>query len=137
MNIYLDIYGTLIASSSPIEDREALLQYILDNFAGHIYWLTSFSPERIANVLEREYKEPLLSRLISEIQYASYGYYKSDAIDFSEAFLWLDDNQSEADYYALKDHGVADSFIQIDPSNPEMSKKALEIIKAKQPTNKQ
>ena len=131
MNIYLDIYGTLIANASPIADREALLYYILDNFRGHVFWLTSFSEPRIPEVLAREYSDPLLSRLLDEVQYISYGHYKSDMIDYETPFLWLDDNQSEADYYALKEHNALDNYVQITPSDPDMAKKAQAIIESR------
>ena len=131
MTIYLDIYGTLIANASPKADREALLQYILDNFAGHVFWLTSYSAERIPMVLAYEYDGELLERLKNEVSYRRSGIYKSDSIDFSEDFLWLDDNQSEADYYALKEHDALDNFIRIDPSDPEMAQKALSVIKSR------
>ena len=129
--IYLDIYGTLIANVSPLNDREQLLSYILDNFPGRIYWLTSYSAERIPEVLARDFGGKLLERLKTEVQYCQSGIYKSDSIDFSNDFVWLDDNQSEVDYYALKSHSALDNFIQMDPNDPEMAKKALAVIKYK------
>jgi hypothetical protein len=129
MNIYLDIYGTLIANASPIADRETLLKYILDSFPGRVYWLTSFSPERVIDVLGREFSELLLGRLETEVNYLSYQHYKSDAINFDEPFFWLDDNQSEADYYALKEHDALSSFIHMNPQDSEMAQKALATIK--------
>ena len=131
MDIYLDIYGTLIANASPKADREALLSYILDYFAGHIYWLTSYSEQRVPEVLAREYDGELLDRLTSEVQYRQSSIYKSDSIDFSQPFIWLDDNQSEADYYALKSHNALDSFIQMNPNDSEMAQKALKMLKYK------
>ncbi|MCQ2570742.1 MAG: hypothetical protein MJ154_00625 [Candidatus Saccharibacteria bacterium] len=131
MDIYLDIYGTLIANNSPKADKEALLTFILDNFAGNIYWLTSYSEQRIPEVLAGEYEGDLLARLQNEIQYCQSGIYKSDSIDFSRPFVWLDDNQSEADYYALKTHNALDNFIHMNPSDAEMAEKALEVLKYK------
>ncbi len=129
MDIYLDIYGTLVANASPKADRETLLTFILDHFADHIYWLTSYSEQRIPEVIAREYDGNLLKRLKNEVQYRQNGIYKSDSIDFDRPFIWLDDNQSEADYYALKAHHALDSFIQMNPNDPEMAQKALHRIK--------
>ena len=129
MNIYLDIYGTLIANTSPKVDREALLTYILDNFPGHIFWLTSYSAERIPSVLAYEYDGVLLERLVSEVQYCKNSIYKTDSIDFDTPFIWIDDNQSEADYYALKSCNALDSFIHFNPQNPDMAKTTLDAIK--------
>ena len=131
MDIYLDIYGTLIANASPIEDRVALLEYVLDNFPGHVYWLTSYQANRIPDVLAREYDNQLIQRLDSEVQYVNSDIYKSDSIDFDGDFLWLDDNCSEADYYALKTHNKLANFIHIIPNDPSSIKNALDIIKSR------
>jgi hypothetical protein len=130
MDIYLDIYGTLIASASSIADREALLNYLLDNFAGRIHWLTSYSEPRIREVLAREYNEELLERLINSVKYQPYNYHKTDGIDFTKKFIWLDDNLTEADYYTLKEYGALDNQIHIDPHDSYAISNALKLIRS-------
>ena len=127
MNIYLDIYGVFKGTESPNADLVELMTFILDHFPGRVYWLTSYcnGVNNSRRVLAGIFDDELLDRIEAEIQVTQWGEYKSNAIDFSEEFLWLDDILRPADKEILLQHNVLNNYIPMNWRDPLMAKKAL------------
>ena len=54
---------------------------------------------------------------------------KTDGINFSEKFIWLDDDLWEDELTVLEQHNAIDNFILIDlKKNPNQLKDVAEII---------
>ena len=54
---------------------------------------------------------------------------KTDGINFSEKFIWLDDDLWEDELQVLEQHSATDNFILIDlKKNPDQLKDVADII---------
>lgn len=126
MNLYIDIDGVLLNkndNNNPANYLEEFLAYATENF--DYYWLTthckgdaSFAVERF-----REFGKAGILELVGKIKLTDWGRFKTDAIDFSQDFLWLDDHPGLKEEQILKEKGCWKNLIKIDlKSNPNALK---------------
>lgn len=123
MNIYLDIDGVLLANENALAPHaEEFLNAVLDKYPNSTYWLTTHcwrGDNRAAEVLS-PYLNPELTDRIKQIQPAEWGEAKTDAIDFSQPFIWFDDDLFYEEKQALIEHQALDNWIEVDLSkNPD------------------
>jgi hypothetical protein len=130
MNIYLDIDETIRGVESPIEDIIAFLEYCLDHFPGQVYWLTTHCKRGVNRCYEALdfLPDDIRERAAREIQPTDWGAMKTDAIDFSKPFVWVDDTIFDSELRVLAEHDADEGFYRINPDNPEGVKGALEYI---------
>lgn len=133
MNIYLDIDGTIKNTAASINDVIELLEYCLNHFEGNVYWLTT----HCRNDANRTYEvldflpEELRLRAYKEIKPTDWNVLKTDAIDFNQSFVWLDDTVMQAEMKVLVDNNAMDGLYKINPKNSNCTKEALAFIKSK------
>jgi len=117
MNIYLDIDGVLLANEKSLAPfAEEFLNIILDRYPNTTCWLTTHcwrGENRAAEVLSPYLSTELADR-IRQIQPTEWGEAKTDAIDFSQPFLWFDDDLYPAEKDALEANDAIDSWIKVD-----------------------
>lgn len=131
--IYFDIDGVIRGVASPKEDVMALLRYCLDNYPGKVYWLTTHcrGGENHTNVaLRGELPDEFVDELYSKVLPTEWGVLKTDAIDMDSDFVWFDDNLFEAEKAVLEQNYVLDGFFRMNPRDPEMARKALELLES-------
>jgi hypothetical protein len=117
MNIYLDIDGVLLANDlSPANYADEFLRLVLRNYPDTTYWLTthcngdsSVPVSHIGHLFE-----PDVVELMKKIKPTSWQTAKTRGIDFSESFLWFDDDLFYEEKQTLLDHSALDSWIQVD-----------------------
>ncbi len=132
MNIYFDIDGVLKGVDSPVPDLVELVTYCLDNFPGHVYWLTMHVKHGVNNAiyaLQDIFDEELLDRMAQEIQPTDWDVLKTDAIDFSQPFCWLDDDLWQSEREVLEKHDALKYHIMMGWRDELAAKKALFCIK--------
>ncbi len=132
MNLYLDIDGVILGTASPAEDVEALLTLILDCFPASAYWLTTHcraGKNRTREWLQGELPDALLNRLDRTLQPTDWNTMKTEAIDFSVPFLWLDDGLLWSERDTLEKHGALDSWIVMNKRDPGAAKAAMKRIR--------
>jgi hypothetical protein len=114
MNIYLDIDGVLLAN-----DRQAanyvdeFLAYVTSKF--DCYWLTTHcwrGENRAIEVLSPYLKAETIT-LLGKIKSTDWGEMKTDAIDFSQPFIWFDDDLWPEEEEALEKNNALKSFRMI------------------------
>lgn len=117
MNIYLDIDGVLL-----IDEKHAaphaneLIQVILKEFPDSTYWLTTHNwkgENRTKEVLSPYLKSETVS-LLDKIKPTQWNEMKTEGIDFSQRFLWLDDDIWPEELEELEKHEATENFILID-----------------------
>ncbi len=138
MNIYFDIDGVLKGVDSPMADLVELVSYVLDYFPGHVFWLTSHCKGGVNNAiyaLRDVFDEEMLDRMAAEIQPTDWGVLKTDAIDFSQPFCWLDDALWQSERAVLEQHDALKYHILMDWHDELAAKKALFCIKQIQKLN--
>ncbi len=133
-NIYLDIDGVLLANESNAAPyAEEFLIYILDNYPGSVYWLTTHcwkGTNRTKEALQPAFSPKLIQRL-DEIKPTDWNTSKTDAIDFSKPFLWFDDDLYPPEKTKLEEHQALSQWIEIDLiKDPHILKKIVTNLKA-------
>ena len=132
MNIYLDIDGVLLANeTSAANYADELLQTILKEYPDSTYWLTTHNwkgENRAKDVLAPHLK-PETVALLDKIKPTEWGELKTDGIDFTQKFLWLDDDLWEDELKVLDAHDATDNFILIDLNkDPDQLKTIVSLI---------
>ncbi len=131
LNVYLDVDGVLRGCASPVEDIEEFLWFCLQNC--YCYWLTSycrgganFAVQKIGGISQK-----LRFELEARVQPTDWHFSKSEAIDYSEPFVWFDDNAPMHMLAELKDYGAnaSKNFYWVNSSDSESAKKMLEFLK--------
>ncbi|PIZ99735.1 MAG: hypothetical protein COX77_00655 [Candidatus Komeilibacteria bacterium CG_4_10_14_0_2_um_filter_37_10] len=118
MNLYLDIDGTIITKQGQEANHlEEFLIYATTNY--DCYWLSTHVQGDATDALR--YLESVVSEksmiLLKQFKPTSWSNLKTEAIDFTQPFVWLDDCVFTPEKVILKNRGVLDSLIEIDLKN--------------------
>ena len=135
LNIYLDIFGVLTQNASPQADVMEFITYILQNFSQSTYWLTTFCRQGqnlCSEHLRRSFPSELVDQIDAIIQPTDWLRSKTEALDFTQPFIWFDDNLTDFDRQALRFYNAERNFFWMNPQDQTMAKKALEHLKAVQ-----
>lgn len=112
--LYLDIDGVLVSEGRATEGMVEFLKFATENF--DCYWLTTHchgdAKPVFLYLVSRVPAEAL--PYIERIKPTTWGGWKTEAIDFSSPFYWIDDNLFEPEKRALITHDALASFIPID-----------------------
>lgn len=116
MKIYLDIDGTLISKDFlPASNLHEFTKKALS--VGEVFWLTTHCKEnnrdRVLEYLARYIPVDTLT-LMRQIKPTHWDTLKTEAIDFSDHFLWFDDYLLEVEKNILKKKDVLSSWVKID-----------------------
>ncbi len=125
MNIYLDIDGVLLHDS--LSNNGALADHATEllkevTSRHQCYWLTTHcrggenrAPEYLSPKLPSHAKE-----YVNKIIPIDWGSWKTDAIDFSKDFRWIDDDVYDPEREALARHNCLDKLIFVNlQENPK------------------
>ena len=132
MNVYLDIDGVLLANENNAANyADEFLQAVLAAYPDSTYWLTTHNwrgENRTKEVLAPHLR-PETVPLLDKIKPSVWNEMKTDGINFSEKFIWLDDDLWQDELKVLERHNATDNFILIDlQKNPDQLKDITEII---------
>jgi len=115
MNIYLDIDGVLLANNRQAANYvDEFLAYMTSKF--DCYWLTTHcwrGENRAIEVLSPYLKAETIA-LLGKVKPTDWGEMKTDAIDFSQPFIWFDDDLWPEEQKALEKSNTLKSFKMID-----------------------
>jgi hypothetical protein len=117
MNVYLDIDGLLLANDYNAANHvHEFLQLVISRYPNSTYWLTTHCKGDPTTAVERLRRvfEPKTMKLIYDIKPTNWEVAKTEAIDFSQPFLWFDDDLYDDERQALIEHGVLDNWIGVD-----------------------
>lgn len=117
MNIYLDIDGVLLANDlSPANHAHEFLEYVIRNFPDSTYWLTTHCQgdanvpiQHVGHLFEDKTVE-----LMRKIKPTTWDLAKTRAIDFSQPFLWFDDDLFYEENQDLLENNALDNWIKVD-----------------------
>jgi hypothetical protein len=114
MNIYLDIDGVLLhKDGTPANGAAYFLKFITDNF--DCYWLTTHcngDARTAVNYLKGKLSNETIA-LLGEIKPTNMTALKTDQIDFSREFIWLDDYVMQSERAILEEKGCLNSLFEI------------------------
>lgn len=136
--LYIDIDGVLIAGGSPYVLKPVLaghavkfLRFSLDNF--DCYWLTSHcrhgETSHLIAYLETT-NDPKILELSREVKPTSWSTLKTEAIDLTSDFYWIDDSPLQYEIELLKSHGVLERWIHTNTrKDPDGLLRVMEQLK--------
>jgi len=92
------------------------LQAILTKYPDSTYWLTThvWRGENVINQSLAPYLKPETQKLLGRVKTAEWGDYKTDGIDFTQPFLWFDDDLYPEERMVLENYGALANLVQID-----------------------
>lgn len=117
MNIYLDIDGVLLANESHTADGvDVFLQSVLAKYPDSTWWLTThcWQGENRCIELLSPFLQPDTVALLPKIKPTEWGELKTDTIDFSQPFLWFDDDLLPNEAKVLEHNNATDSHVPVD-----------------------
>ena len=132
MNIYLDVDGVLLDKGKPAGFASSFLKYVLETYPDTTYWLTTRCDGDASEVLRQIQSlfDDDKQQLLEKITPTSWPIVKTQAIDFTQPFLWFDDQLGWADKQALEENNALDSLRRIDlEANPNQLADEIEVLK--------
>jgi hypothetical protein len=115
-NIYLDIDGVLLANNlQPANHASEFLKLVLTRYPETTYWLTTHCRGDASVPISHigHLFEPDIVELIRKIKPTSWDLAKTRAIDFTQPFLWFDDDLFYEERQDLLEHGVLENWIEV------------------------
>jgi hypothetical protein len=118
MNIYLDIDGVILANEKNLAlGAEEFLKYVIPRYP--TYWLTthcmdgdpSLAIQNVGRLCTPEVRE-----LLKLIKPTAWRVAKTEAIDFSEEFLWFDDDLYDDERGTLEKNNALSSWLEVNLS---------------------
>ncbi len=134
MNIYLDIDGVLIHDS--LENYQKItdglidfLKYITENY--NCYWLTTHCKGDTVHLLEYlgdRFPEEAM-QYVKLLQPTNWQTMKTEAIDFSQDFRWIDDDVFDKELSDLRDNNCEEKLIHVNLiNNPNQLKDIMKLL---------
>lgn len=120
MRIYLDIDGVLLANDfNPANHVHEFLKRVVDG--NDVYWLTTHCQGDASTAIERLslVLDPDTLALLQNVKPTRWDTAKTEAIDFSQPFVWFDDDLFDDERKELVKRGVLDNWIEVDLSKDE------------------
>ena len=117
MNVYLDIDGVLLANDAhATAGADGFLQAILNKYPDSTYWLTThcWRGENRCIELLSPFLQHEKGALLPKIKPTEWGELKTDGIDFSQPFLWFDDDLLSVEAKVLQQHSASDNYVPVD-----------------------
>lgn len=121
IKVYIDIDGVLLRTGKNgpelIPQFRRVIRYLFANF--DCYWLTthvrhgSGSAGAVAKLAPHLRKARIDPTILDGIEPAEWETLKTEAIDFSRPFIWLDDDPLPTERQILEESGCADSLVDI------------------------
>lgn len=129
-NIYIDIDGVILTKGgAPAAHLDVFLRYILSNYS--VFWLTSRCQGDSKYTVRylSQFLLPDTVSLIAKIKPTTFQVDKTEAIDFSKSFFWLDDDLFASEKNTLLEHNQYDSWVEVNLiKNPDQ---LLDLISGK------
>jgi hypothetical protein len=115
MNIYLDINGVLLTKD--LRQANHLEEFLISLLEHHkVYWLTTHckGDENSAIQYLASYLDSKSLELCKKIKPTNWQTLKTEAIDFSQPFLWFDDSILGAEKRELIKQNKLKSWVKVD-----------------------
>lgn len=120
-SIYLDIDGVLVTAkhTRAAPGVEEFVRFITANFT--CYWLTTHCKGNSASALKylaQFLDSGTLGLLARSVRATHWDTLKTEGIDLTAPFYWLDDQPFQAEIARLQAAGVADRLVTVDLNRP-------------------
>lgn len=110
---------------------DEFLQAVLAAYPESTYWLTTHNwrGENSTKEVLSPHLKPETIPLLDKIKPSVWNEMKTDGINFSEKFIWLDDDLWEDELKVLERHNATDNFILMDlQKDPDQLKAIADLL---------
>lgn len=119
---YIDIDGVILKrrKEEPVDNVHKLISFLVSYF--DCYWLTTHCKGDSQTAIDylSEYLSEADLQLLQSVKATNWDTFKTDAIDFTSDFYWIDDWAMTAEKEILSMHGKADSIILVNDESKYM-----------------
>jgi len=115
MIAYLDIDGVIMANDKRTANyAHEFVEYLVNNY--DVYWLTTHCHGDARATVEhlKMFFNSETVKLFEKIKPTDWNVLKTEAIDFTNPFLWFEDDLFDEEKEILKQNSCFDSWIEID-----------------------
>lgn len=128
--LYLDIDGVLLSvkQTKPADHSIKFIEFILENF--DCYWLTTHCKGDARNAIKylALYFDDQTLQLLHQVKPTTWQTLKTEAIDFSHDFFWLEDYPFNAEKEVLVKYGRLNDLIVVDLHNKDELRRIAVIL---------
>lgn len=119
---YIDIDGVILKrrKEEPVDNVHKLISFLVSHF--DCYWLTTHCKGDSQTAIDylSEYLSEADLQLLQSVKATNWGTFKTDAIDFTSDFYWVDDWAMTAEKEILSINGKTDSLILVNDEKEDM-----------------
>jgi hypothetical protein len=119
--LYLDIDGVLLTArhTQAALGVDAFVAFVTQHFACR--WLTTHCKGDSAPALRylARFLEPATLEMLRQVQPTTWDTLKTEAIDVTANFYWLDDSPFQSEIAYLQARGVADRLVVVNLNRPD------------------
>ena len=130
IKLYLDIDGVLLTQKLEVpEFGPQFIDFVVLHF--DCYWLTTHckgNAQTSIQYLSQFYSDSKID-LLKQVKPTNWNTLKTEALDFFESFLWLDDAPFQSEIRILKEHNSEDNLIKVDLRNQNELQTVLRLLK--------
>lgn len=130
--VYIDIDGVLLERGQKIpEGAKGLIQFLVLQF--DCYWLTTHcraGENKTIEYLKPFYDEKTIE-LLKKIKPTNWDTLKTEAIDFSSNFYWLEDYPFNSEIKILEQHNKLNSLVKVNLNDHLELKRVQEVLLVK------
>lgn len=126
MNIYLDIDGVILTKEGKqMPNLELFIDKCFEISRGNVYWLTTHcrskeNLQHLQDYLSNKVESGILDKLL-KIKPTTWDTLKTEGIDFSNDFIWFDDNIFQSETKILREYNCVDSLIKVNNNLREIT----------------
>lgn len=114
MNIYLDIDGVIMANDQRVANyAHEFVEHLVNKYP--VYWLTTHckgDAKYTINHLKMFFNSETI-KLMEKIKPTNWDTLKTEAVDFTQPFIWFEDDLFNAEKNILRQNNKFDSWIEI------------------------
>jgi hypothetical protein len=130
--LYLDIDGVLLMNkqTKPADDSNLFIEYIVGKF--DCFWLTTHCKGDAGNAIKylAEYFDEKILKILTEIKATNWTTLKTEAIDFSHEFVWIEDYPFNSEKEVLLSYNQLDSLVLVDLNNINELRRVIDLLDA-------
>jgi hypothetical protein len=130
VKLYLDIDGVLLTVKQlqRAEDALPLIDFVTTHF--DCYWLTTHCKGDSATAIKylSKYFEAEAIGQLKKIKPTDWSTLKTEAIDFTSDFFWLEDYPFEAEMKVVNEHSRTDCVIMVDLKRTGELKRIIALL---------
>ena len=132
MNVYLDIDGVLLTRNLSIPDYGSeFISHTVTHYS--CYWLTTHcrnGQNKAVQYLSQFYPKSIMP-LLEKIKPTTWSALKTEAINFTKDFVWLEDQPFESEKKVLSEKGRLNALIEVNLRNKNELKEMIKILSLK------